>query len=573
MIIPAILSLLFSLGLILLAVFLCFAALSGRTRKASDIDTYIGPVAANRWLSVMRFIFVALAIGVIGFHAYWAFFTAGPLSVDNDYVTLRNSRDQRNRRLQEAGLRGWVFDRKDDVNSALIRYRLEGNTIVRDYPLAEAGAHIVGYKDLLRGEAGIEKAYNDLLTTPTSTYNALVSTVPVGKDLVTTIDSDLQRTASTLLSGKRAAAVVIDAKTGGILAMASSPTFSPKELSIEDVWQKISTDEMNKPLVNRATNQYYLPGSSLKTVIAAAALTAGLDHLEFTCSAGGFTPPGSGRAINDDSRSVHGRVNFQRAFEVSCNQYFAQLGLKLGAARIAETAGLFGIHIDQSPEESRKTIIDNKLWNSESTALAATLGPNKSRMLVHPKIFSFDLAIQSIGQGYTQMTPFQMALIASAAANNGQIMQPRLEQQREPKLLSTAISPDIAARLRKLMIGVVQHGTAANAFAGSLVSAGGKTGTAERQVVVYDPKTGKPLTYTDKEGKKHVKTELSIDAWFIGFAPAENPQVAFAVMVENGGHGGAVAAPIARKLVERCAELGLINFQPQPQQRQLNAQR
>jgi len=563
MIVPAVLSVIFSLGLILLAVFLFYSILrAGHRTEQEPEDISSGAASASRWLRRLRISFLVLCAVVLGFHSYWAFFVAGPLAEDKTYITWRESRDPRNRR--RAGLRGWVFDRRDSVDSALIRYRLEGANITRDYPLQEAGAHLTGYKDLLWGEAGIEKAYDDLLTSPASAFNTLVSAAPVGKDLVTTIDAQLQRTASMQLAGKRGAVVVLDPRTGGILAMASSPAFSPRELSTDGYWQKISADKINKPLVNRATNEYYLPGSSFKTVVAAAALVYGLDREEFICGPGGFTPPGSGRPIRDDGGAVHGRIDFERAFALSCNQYFAQLGLKLGAARLAEMASLFGIHIDKSPEESRKAMIAYKLWNGDGDGLAQAFGPNESRVMLNSKIFSFDLAIQSIGQGYAQMTPLQMAMIAAAAANNGQIMRPKLELNREPKLLSAAMSPDVAARLRRLCIGVVKAGTARAAFAGSSVSAGGKTGTAQREVIVYDPKTGKPVMVTDRQtGKQEAKRRLSIDAWFIGFAPAENPQLAFAVVVEDGGHGGAVAAPIAREVIEKAAQIGLVS---RPQQ-------
>ncbi|MEW6731927.1 MAG: penicillin-binding transpeptidase domain-containing protein [Acidobacteriota bacterium] len=561
MIIPAILSVIFSFGLMALATLLLYSVLrAGPTTKVDTDEAYSGIATASRWLHRLRILFILFCLVVLGFHAYWALCVDGPILVDENYVKIRDSRDQRNRRIQEAGLRGWVFDRHDSPDSALIHYRNLGTKIVREYPLGETGAHLIGYKDLVRGEAGIEKAYDKVLTSPLSAYNALVSTVPVGKDLVTTIDSQLQRSVAEQLAGKRGAVVVLDIKTGGILALASNPNFSPKELSDEQYWQKISTDEINKPLVNRATGQYYLPGSSFKTVVAAAALIYGLDKEHFACQAGGFTPPGSEKAIEDDQNSVHGHIDFERAFAVSCNQYFAQLGLKLGAARLAETAKLFGIHIDESPEEARKTLIDNKLWNAEGSDLAAAFGPNQSRMMLNTKIYRFDLAIQSIGQGYTQMTPLQMALIAAGVANNGQVMRPKLELNRAPKPLSTALPPQVPARLQQLMIGVVRSGTARAAFTGSPITVGGKTGTAQREVIVYDTKTGKPRLITDtKTGKQYTATRLSIDAWFIGFAPAENPQIAFAVIIEDGGHGGAVAAPIARNTVEKAAQLGLIN--------------
>src|SRR5262249_8872562 len=159
-------------------------------------------------------------------------------------------------------------------------------------------------------------------------------------------------------------------------------------------------------------------------------------------------------------------------------------------------------------------------------------------------ITKYDLALESIGQGYVQLTPLQMATIAASVANaRGEVMRPTIEIGRQPAALSQAMSPETAAKMRTLMTSVVQRGTASVAF-GKLVrdaklTAGGKPGTAQRDVPMIDPKTGKPVTYVDSRGRTRVKMDEKrrIDSWFIGFAPIENPKIAWAVIVEGGGYG------------------------------------
>jgi cell division protein FtsI/penicillin-binding protein 2 len=167
-----------------------------------------------------------------------------------------------------------------------------------------------------------------------------------------------------------------------------------------------------------------------------------------------------------------------------------------------------------------------------------------------------------------------MAMIAAAAANSrGETMRPTIEMGRQPVALSQAMSPDTAAKMRALMASVVQRGTAAGTF-GTMVrktglTAGGKTGTAQRDVPMIDPKTGKPVTYIDSRGRTRIKMEERgrIDSWFIGFAPVENPKIAWAVVVEGGGYGSRTSAPIAGNLLAKAKGLGLLSeetAQPKP---------
>lgn len=564
---PLTLSLVFCGGLLLVGALLVLAASrSGRTSRAVPDDLPVdpsryGPAQTNRWLGLIRFGFVVLCLLALGMHGYWVYGAPG-----NDEYDRIAMRDQRNRRDAEAGLRGWVFDRTGKPERAIVKYRLDGRRIVRDYPLADAATNITGYSDFVYGSAGFERGYSDYLTKPASTYNRMISPAPVGLDVTSTIDADLQKEAYALLKGKRGAAVVLSVPTSEVLAMATSPSFDPAVIGDDDAWKALNEAAVKapelSPMTDRALKTYYLPGSTFKVLVTVAAIESGLADRKFTCSGGGFLAPKSGRAILDDSGGGHGVIGLSDALKVSCNQYFAQMGLELGQARLADVARRFGI--DTGPPGPLR---DRDLWrfkSADETDFIAAFGPPPARVFL-PGGFDDDftpysLAIESFGQGPNQMTILQLALIAEAVAANGNLMKPAIETGVDPQPIGQVCSPETAARVREMMRNVVTNGTAAGAF-GPLrgkISAGGKTGTAQRDVVVYDPKTLEPKKTKGRDGKEYIDRDTSIDALFIGFAPAENPQIAFAMIVENGGHGGTAAAPIAVGLIKKAAELGII---------------
>ncbi|HMZ78189.1 MAG TPA: penicillin-binding transpeptidase domain-containing protein [Acidobacteriota bacterium] len=484
-------------------------------------------------------VFVVICVAVAGFHTYWALIAPGS---NPQYSTLKDARDQRLRRQTEASLRGWVFDRSRLPEKALCRYKLVGGRVYREYPLGSSAAHLLGYTSFVRGDSGIERAFEKKLTEPAKLINSLLSTAPVGSDLMLSLDADLQRTAGDLLKGARGAVVVIRPQTGEILALASSPGFDPTDVNNEAAWQKLIADTDGQPFLNRALNNYYLPGSTFKTIVAAAALESGLERQRFTCTGGGYTPPASGRPIKDDKNEVHGSVDLAKAFEVSCNQYFAQMGVELGYGRLGDVARRFGFHIDDSPESARQSRTVDRLWNSDGSELDKSFGVVESRMVLSPRVTAYDIGLQSIGQGFDQATVLQMALVAAAVArSDGMRLAPALEAERQVKLLGPALNPSAAKALQPLMRSVVERGTASRAFRGCRIPAAGKTGTA--QVAV-------------RGGR-----DIRIDAWFIGFAPYDNPKIAFAVVVEGGGYGGEKAAPIARALIEQADRSGLFNLQ------------
>ncbi len=570
---PFIATIAFTAGLLIVIIGLALSLWRYRKPQelASDIDIPedFGPRLTSGRLRYVRWLFALLVLAALGFHTYWSLFATGPFGENSVFEHLKNTRDQRHRREAESELRGWIFDRHHDIHRALAKYRYLNGQVIRDYPLGSGAAHVLGYTGLARGDAMLEKALPAIPPEKTDkSWWERVSTLGnqsqkvIGPDMTLTIDFDLQKEAAAQLAGRRGAVVVINPQTGELLALASSPSFDPDDINNDVRWGEITRDVKNRPLLNRALDEYYLPGSTFKTVTGSAAIDAHQDNLFFTCQSAGWTPPGSNRAIRDDEGEAHGRMALDDAYTFSCNQYFAQLGVAVERQRMAEAAHRFGMKIFETGPSSINAGPFRGLWNTDNKVLNDVFAPLYSTFVSSSKITKYDLALESIGQGFVQLTPFQMALIAGAVANQqGMVMRPKLELGRQPASLSQAMSPQTAARMRSMMASVVARGTAHGAFASLIagkITAGGKTGTAQREVPVIDAKTEKPVTYRDSRGHEHVKREHRIDSWFIGFAPIENPQVAFAVVVEGGGYGARTSAPIAGNLLVKAITTGLL---------------
>jgi peptidoglycan glycosyltransferase len=308
----------------------------------------------------------------------------------------------------------------------------------------------------------------------------------------------------------KAAAVVLDVYTGEVLAAASIPDFDPNELT-PGVWKSYNEGEGSGfVLINRALNGLYPPGSTFKLVTAASALENGVG-LTYTCRhreqnirwrADGQT--WSRRWITDlEEMGAHGSTDLPKAVRVSCNIYFAHLGLELGQDRLYETA-------------AQKFKLAN---------------------IPPPKRLAQDLPDNAYGQGRILVTPVEMARVVATIANGGVMMKPQfvrdirigeeVVQEFEPVEMGRPISPATSAALRRMMADVVTRGTGKGLFAGLNVSVAGKTGSAENDHADRMP-----------------------HSWFVGFAPVEDPRIAFAVVVENGGYGRAAAGPVCREIVQ-----------------------
>jgi penicillin-binding protein 2 len=436
----------------------------------------------------------------------------------------------------------WYFPEDPlDLRGVEVRPRM-----ARRYDDGVLAAHILGYlKDSDAGEmegvGGIEHYYNDRLRgvpgIQTHIVNAMgrivdypdvaarVTPVPPqdGEALQVTIDARLQIAARQAFGGRSGSVVALDPQTGEVLALYSSPSFDVAQLSSRDrsrVWQTLVADA-RKPLYNRAVQGAYPPGSTYKMVTAIAALAEGLvtpdEHV--TCR-GGIEI--GGRRFGCWNKGGHGSVSLLRAISESCDVYFYTMGLRLGLDKIAHYAQLLGLGrptgIDLPHE--RAGVIPTGDWKQMRFGQDPTAG---------------DVASAAIGQGYNTLTPLQDALMVARLVNGGKIITPHVvrksplppgEGQGEGAFNSTHL-----ALIRKGMEGVVNapSGTARHLAALKLKIAG-KTGTA--QTTGYESRVQK-----------------GDHAWFVGYAPYDNPKIVVAAIVEHGGHGGTAAAPIVGEVI------------------------
>ena len=580
---PALFTLIYVGGFGLIILLLLLGLLRSRKQNASpipedlpkDVRKRLGSTSTNRGLRALRYLFVLLAIGLFSFHIYWAHYA----SEKNEKFQELSYKDLRARRLSESTLRGWIFDRSGRVDQPLAYYKRDSTgDIKREYPMDKAMAHLFGSD---RGDPGLERALFGVQS------GALPEALEVVKgkgiefkgnqDVRLTIDRGLQQAAVDQLKGKHGAVVILNPQTGDVLAMYSEPSYSLEEVDDETTWLRLEANERDKPLVSRALGAYYIPGSTFKTVTMTAAFLAGEQDTEFTCSGGGYYAEPRAPVIFDDGGpgEVHGRIGIDKAYEVSCNQYFAQMGVKLGAERLKRAAQLLGIGTYDTPAEALRGRKLPQIWDASTDAVKRALAPREATIVTGKGVTKYDLALMGYGQGFAgQMTPFQMALAASAIGNmEGKLMKPRIEYNVAPQVFNQVMPPQTAARLRQIM-GLVTggpSGTARGVFGpvkAAGINTGGKTGTAQKVQPVYDPKTGAPKTEhkIEKDNKGNIIREYDqvimdnqnprIDGWFLCLAPLEKPQLAMAVIVEGGGYGSKSAAPIAAALVLKARDLG-----------------
>ena len=254
-------------------------------------------------MRALRWLFVLLALGVFGFHVYWAQYAAE----SNDRFQELSYKDLRNRRLAESTLRGWILDRTGSLDHALALYRRAPNgQIVRDYPMDAEMAQLLGSD---RGDPGLERALFGIQSQAAPEAFDLVRgediKQPGNLDVRLTIDSELQKEAVALLKGRHGAVVVLNPQTGELLAMYSNPGYSIRDVQDEATWIRLNADDRDRPLVNRALRGRYIPGSTFKTAIMLAAFNNGLQGKKFNCSAAGFYAERGAKAILDLGR--HGR--------------------------------------------------------------------------------------------------------------------------------------------------------------------------------------------------------------------------------------------------------------------------
>ena len=405
-----------------------------------------------------------------------------------------------------------------DKNGEKLAYsEKDGDGFKREYPYAAIAANVVGYDSFKYGKTGIESTFNTYLTGMDNQLRHVgaISHLwenQVGNNVILTLDAKLQETAYKALGNNRGAIVVIQPHTGAILAMVSKPSYNPNTL--DGQWERLSTAN-NSPLLNRAVQGLYPPGSIIKVLVADAALTEKVVDFNKTIQCEGSLKVPPDYSLAESGFTAHGSVNLEEALAVSCNVTFGSLALELGGKRMSKAFDRYGFKrpVGQELQEVESHLPDfNSLGNG-------------------------DLAQTGIGQGSLLVTPLRMAMLASSYANKGIIMKPYIVSKITdfagdtikdfmPEEWLKPMSPQMADTIKDMMVSVVNNGTG-NAASISGIKVAGKTGTAE-----------------NPHGASH--------AWFIGFAPADNPKVAIVVIVENAGSGGSIAAPIASEILKKA---------------------
>jgi peptidoglycan glycosyltransferase len=582
---PALFTLIYVGGLALVLLLLILGLVRNRRQPIAnaaipedlpkDVKKRLGSTSTNRGLRALRWLFILLSLALFSFHVYWAQYAAE----QNEKFQELGYKDLRTRRLSESTLRGWILDRSGRLDQPLAYYRRDSSgEIHREYPFDKALSHIFGSD---RGDPGLERALfgiqSGAMPEALDVVRGRTPQLKGNQDVRLTIDRTLQLAVVDQLKGKHGAVVVLNPQTGEVLALYSEPSYSLQEVEDEKTWIRLEANQRDNPLVSRALGAYYIPGSTFKTVTMTAAFLAGIQDTEFTCSGGGYQAAPGANAIFDDGGAgeVHGRLNISTAFEVSCNQYFAQMGVKLGTERLKQAAQLLGIGTYDTPVEALRGRKEPEIWNASTDAVKRALAPREATIVTGKDVTRYDLALIGYGQGYAgQMTPFQMALAASAVGNmEGKLMKAKIEFNRPPEVFKQVLPASSVAQMRTIMNLVTggPSGTARGVFApvkAAGINTGGKTGTAQKVVPVYDPKTGEAKTRhrVEKDNRGNIIREYDevimdnehprIDAWFLCLAPIEKPQIAIAVIVEGGGYGSKSAAPIAAALVLKARDLG-----------------
>jgi penicillin-binding protein A len=399
---------------------------------------------------------------------------------------------------------------------------------LRNYPQGELYAAVTGYHSLIYNNYQLERAENDVLAGSDArlTFRRLADMFtgrdPAGGDVVLTLDPAVQEAAMAGLEGVTGAVVALDPSSGAILAMASTPSYDPTRLSSHDpadiraYWDELEAASPD-PRLNRAIGDNYPPGSLFKVIVSAAALEDGRTPETVIPAPDILTLPQTNTQLRNFGNSRCSSSQEQTlidALTVSCNTAFAQLGIDLGEDRVREMAEAFGL--DGEGYEIPLDVAPSGVGDIES---AAALGQT------------------SIGQRDVRMTPLQAALVAATVANDGVQMKPYIVDQvqapdltvidsTQPEEWREPISADVANQLTEMMLSVVENGSGRAARIDG-VEVAGKTGTAQ------------------------VSDEVADHTWFMGFAPADDPQIAVAVFVANGGGtGGERSAPIARQVIE-----------------------
>jgi penicillin-binding protein A len=486
----------------------------------------------NRQITKLAVVSLILLAALIAGTTYWMTWASAGLAEKQDNAIQRVA--------QFRIKRGVIRAADGTLLATNVRRKIGGQTLYfRRYPTRTLFAQLVGYSTQVRSRAGLEQSENAYLTSSNANLGTILNkaidklkgVTITGNDLILSVRPRIQRIAMTQLAGKCGAAVVMNPKTGKVYALASQPTYDPN--LVEKHFNLIKAPNAPchpaAPLLNRATDGLFTPGSTFKVVTATAALNAHKFTPDSTFNDPGYcTEYGkqvSNAASPDGPVEAFGTVTFAQGLQHSINSVFCNIGKAIGAGLILNYTKKYGFYQDPPIETPSDEKAASGLYNN-----GRLFFPSHPSTQVDPGRMAF-------GQERLAVTPLQMAMVASTVANGGVEMSPsvllrvvdshgKTIVRVEPKKLQRVMSTTTAGEIRSMMVAAVDSGTGTAAqIPGTPVA--GKTGTAET-------------------GNSGINT-----TWFICFAPAYNPQVAVAVTLENQhGFGGTTAAPIAKVLMQ-----------------------
>ncbi len=475
----------------------------GKNNKVNNHNPSESKSSGRKTILSIVYIFVGLFVLMMGYFTYF-------LLVKSDDV-INSTYNLRHDVLAKRVTRGKIMSADGKVLAETVADN-EDNEI-RSYPYGDMYAHVVGR--VMRGRAGIEEVENITLLTAYSNsteamYNDLVGVKNPGNNVISTLNHKLSKVAYDALGDNKGAVVVLEPRTGKILALVSKSSYDPND--IEQKWEMLSEDSDNEsPLLSRASQGLYPPGSTFKIITALAYMRANPDYLDYNYECDGSTEF-EGMTISCSNKKVHGNVDLKEAFAKSCNTAFSTIGKDLTI-------------------DDLRAISESFFFNK---SLPAKISNNPSSFPLKVGESGVKETMQTaIGQGRTLITPLHNVMIAASIANGGVMMKPYAIDRVEsaggrvlkgylPEEAATVMTGKEADYLKGLMRSVVTEGTASR-LKELNVKVAGKTGTAEQ------------------EGK-------SPHGWFIGFAPANDPKIAISVIVENKGSGSEYALPIAEKV-------------------------
>ena len=480
----------------------------------------------NRQIIKLFGLIVVLFAVLVGFTSWWSVFDAKALKEKsaNERPLLEQQQIPRGRILADDGT---------VIAKSYSKGHGTGKRFIRKYPTGKLFGHPIGYSFVRYGQSEFEKSHNSELTGEESEFGSILDELTgqkqEGEQLVTNLDPKAQEVAmQDLESAGFGAVVAIEPSTGAVKVMASNPGYNPNV--IPKTLENLNRQEVDRPLVNRASFAYYPPGSTFKVVTAAAGLESGVITPETTINA-----PGSiideGHALDNDGLTDWGPISLDTALTNSVNTWFGQLGQKIGQDKLFSMMEKFGFNSKPPIDLSEEELLESGVLDLETGKMLTRKDP-------------VDLARVAIGQERLVATPLQIAMVAAAVANHGKLMKPQIwnrvvnvdgsvTKRMSPSVYSEPITAKTAAELTTAMEGVVSGGTGTNA-AISGVKVAGKTGTAETP-----------------GNKACGGGEAENQGWFMGFAPADHPKIAIAASIEcTEQFGNDVAAPIFRDVAE-----------------------